>query len=98
MRFISALRLILTLHCEQSTELVSRSLDQQLAFAERWAVRLHFLSCWSCRRFRKQLLVIQHAAAQRGEIPTDDAADTTTQLSAEAQQRIIAAIRELKDQ
>lgn len=59
--FISAMKLILTLKCEQSTRLVSDSLDRELTWVERWAVRLHYIGCWSCRRFGKQIRLIRAA-------------------------------------
>ena len=61
MQLFRAIRLILTLRCEQSTQLVSASLENELTFAERWAVRLHAISCWSCRRFRRQILFLREA-------------------------------------
>lgn len=67
MSFLKAIRLILTLHCEESTRLQSDALERQLSFAERWAVRLHFLSCKACRVFRRQLEFIQKAARANAE-------------------------------
>ena len=46
-RFLAALKLLLTLKCEQSSHLVSQSMDRDLSLAEKWAVRLHQLGCWS---------------------------------------------------
>ena len=60
-RFYSSLKRILTLNCEESTRIVSDSLDRQLSFTERWAVRLHCISCWSCRRFGRQLRALRDA-------------------------------------
>ena len=60
-RFLAAIRLLLTLRCEQSTMIVSESLDRELSFVERWAVRLHCISCWSCRRFGKQIRQLREA-------------------------------------
>ncbi len=87
MKFLSALRLILLLKCEQSTRLVSQSLDQDLSVAERWAVRLHYGGCWSCRRFRKQIELLRQATR------TGHAAHESDQLSSEARRRIEEAIR-----
>lgn len=64
MSFFKAAKLLLTLHCEESTRLMSDGLERDLSAVERWAVRLHFISCKACRRFRKQLQFLQ-AAAQR---------------------------------
>ena len=64
MQFFRAIKLVLTLECHESTELVSASLERQLSFAERWAVRLHAVACWSCRRFRRQIEFIRAAMRQ----------------------------------
>ncbi len=62
MGLFQAIKLILTLKCEQSARLVSDSLDRELGLAERWAVRGHHLGCRSCRRLRQQLLALNEAA------------------------------------
>ena len=59
MSLFSDLKLILTLNCRESSRLVSDSLDRKLRWSERWAVRLHVLICWSCRRFKQQLLLLR---------------------------------------
>ena len=82
-----AVHLILTLHCEESTRLMSDALDRRLSFAERWALRLHFISCWSCRRFKKHLQAIRTAAARLAE--RTEAAP----LSSEARRRIEETLR-----
>ncbi len=58
---VAAIHLILTLKCEQSTRLVSESLDRDLSLLERSAVRLHYIGCWSCRRFGKQVKLLRKA-------------------------------------
>lgn len=84
----SAIRLILTLRCEHSSRLVSESLDRDLSWAERWAVRLHYIGCWSCRRFGKQMKLLNEAFKSR----RDQFGDADG-LSPEAMQRIEEAIR-----
>lgn len=84
---LSALRLILTLHCQESTRLISDGLDRRLTFAERWAVRLHYLSCWSCRRFRRQLELLRAAARGQG-----GAGESTPALSPETRAKILDAL------
>lgn len=85
--WISAAKLILTLKCEQSTRLVSDSLDRELSTVERWAIRLHYIGCWSCRRFGKQIRLMRKAFHQHGDKLVQDA-----KLSTEAVQRIRDAI------
>ena len=89
MKFLSAIKLILTLHCDQSTRLVSEGLDRHLTFAERWAIRLHRIGCWSCRRFAHQLRFIRQAAQASGHAPPA----ASHQLPAETRARILEAIR-----
>ena len=86
--FFSAFKLILTLKCEHSTHIVSQSLDRELPFAERWAVRLHNISCRSCRRFGKQIRQLRHSLQLHPERTPNDAG-----LSTEALHRIEDAIR-----
>lgn len=87
MKFFSALRLILFLKCEQSTHLVSESLDRDLSPVERWAVRVHYIGCWSCRRFGKQIKLLREATR------IGHAAHESDQLSSEARECIEEAIR-----
>lgn len=86
-KLLSAIKLILTLECEQSTHLVSDALDRKLSFAERWAVRLHAIGCWSCRRFMKQIRVMRDSLGNAPERVAEDA-----KLSPEAIARIRKAI------
>ncbi len=97
--FLSAVKLVLTLRCEQSTRLVADSMDRRLTRAERWAVRLHALGCWSCRRFKRQVAFLREAARRRAAEGEPDA-DRRTQrasdtLSPEARRRIEASLRSL---
>ena len=82
----STIKTILTLNCEESTKLVSDSLDRRLKRSERLAVVLHGLGCWSCRRFRKQIELIRKAM-RSGKAAAMDAS-----LTPEARQRIESAL------
>jgi hypothetical protein len=88
-RVWAAVRLILTLHCDESQRLISRSLDETLPWTERWAVRLHFLSCRSCRHIRKQLLFLKEAARRRTQLPVDFSSE---RFSDTARRRLSAAL------
>ena len=46
---------ILTLRCDESSQLLSAETDEQLKVAERIALRMHLLGCKACRRYRLQL-------------------------------------------
>lgn len=85
---LAAIKLLLTLECEQSTHLVSDSLDRELSWVERWAVRLHAIGCWSCRRFGKQIRLLRDSLQAKHQV-ADDA-----ELSPEAIKRIRRAMGE----
>lgn len=48
------------LSCEKYTKSLSRSLDEPLRPGEKPIHWLHWAICLSCRRFRRQLLFIEH--------------------------------------
>jgi predicted anti-sigma-YlaC factor YlaD len=50
------------LSCKETSELVSRSLDERLSWSQRMAVRLHLLMCGACRRFVEQMGFLRRAA------------------------------------
>ena len=82
----STIRRILTLSCDESTRLVSESLDRDLPVGERLAVRLHAVGCLSCRRFARQLRFLRAALRHRDAETAADGAPVT--LSPEARERI----------
>lgn len=88
----ASLKRILTLTCEESTRLVSESLDRELPAGERWAVRLHALCCWSCRRYRRQILFLRDAIRRRAIDIGAAAPPAGPTLSPEARQRIQQAL------
>ena len=84
------LRHILTLHCDDASELASRELDEPLRRLESLALRGHLLVCASCREFRRQIRWISEAARRR-EVPAGDDEGT---LSDDARRRIAHALDE----
>jgi predicted anti-sigma-YlaC factor YlaD len=84
---------ILTLRCEAATELSSRELDEALPRLDRAALLCHLLACNSCRRFRKQILVIREAVRRRERLLVESNANERL-LSPEARDRIARAIRD----
>lgn len=84
MKLLSAIRLLLTLHCEESSQLLSREFEEPLSSVERWAVRLHQLSCARCRTLKKQLLFLETALRLRAQQPA--------QLSSAARRRMANCI------
>ena len=90
MSFLRAIYMILTLHCEQSERLISKSLDEKLSLAERLAVRGHYLSCKYCRRFRDHLKFLRRAARKSSDAAVELVPEP---LPVEAKERIAESIR-----
>lgn len=88
----AAVKLILTLKCEQSTRLVSQSLDGQLGWSERWAVRLHALCCRPCRRYKRQILFLRQALRRGGQSLVEAMLPDQSSLSPQARERIRQAL------
>jgi len=91
--FISKLR---TLSCEHYTELASQSLDRPLSLKEKFSFKLHHAICMVCRRYNRQINLIQRAALKLSEKEAQlekeaDISDIT--LSREAKEKIIAETR-----
>lgn len=55
------------LDCRSIEQLVSRSMDTRLSFAERWAVRIHLAYCRVCRSYRRQLELLRTALRKAPE-------------------------------
>ena len=91
MTMLKSILLILTLKCKESTRLVSESLDRDMPFAQRWAVRLHAVSCRSCGRYAKQLRLMG-TALRRYAAENAAGAHAGTALSNDARDRINRAI------
>ena len=74
MSVFRALKMLLALHCDEASHFMSDGLDRELTALERWALRLHLISCRACRRFRSQLAFLQAAArasTQTADVPED---------------------------
>ncbi len=79
-----AIVMLLTLKCDHATHLISDNYQRNLTGVERWALRLHQLSCRYCRRFARQIQRL-HEAARR-------LAANDVRLSTEARQRIATSL------
>jgi hypothetical protein len=77
------------LSCKEVSLLLSRACDQDLAWRERLAVKLHLLYCRGCSRLGKQLQFLRTAGRRLAQ--TDTLPDGTI-LSDTARQRIRAAL------
>ena len=49
------------LTCQESSELVSQSLDHPLTFSDRAKLKLHLLMCKACHRFNRHLMQLRSA-------------------------------------
>jgi hypothetical protein len=80
--------------CKRAGELLSLSLETRLSLRQRLALAFHWYSCRWCRRFRRQLLVVEQAcrAWARSDRTTEAAADAV--LTGEARERIRRALRQ----
>jgi hypothetical protein len=59
--------------CQEVTTLVLQGQDRPLLLAERASLRLHWLVCIGCRRFRKQADLMQRSLQRwRGYRETDE--------------------------
>jgi len=94
MTWFKSIWLILTLKCNQSTQLASESLDRDLTRAESVAMRLHELLCGHCRRFHEQIVALGEAARLRRSQGTDLPGSS---LSSEARMRIADSLNRATD-
>lgn len=88
-----SLRKVLTLRCEEASELISHAMDEPLPRLEALALWGHLLACTSCRRFRRQLRSLRTALRRRDRSPDGPRAEDDA-LSREARARIARAIDE----
>lgn len=79
------------MNCQQTSRLLSQSLDRPLSFKERLALRLHLLLCGACRRFARQLRFLSRTAAG---LETRGLADRRVTLGEPARERIKRALRD----
>lgn len=75
MKILSDIKKILTLHCDESAELLSKQQDTSLNRTELVALRFHLFICRACRRYKKQLQFIRKVlmimCGKEGSIPTE---------------------------
>ncbi len=91
---ITTVYFLLTARCRDTTRILSDEREQPTSRTDWWASRLHFLSCGACRRFRKQLLLLDRLLQSAPpEVRERLAAiDTSVGLSEEATTRIETAL------
>jgi hypothetical protein len=73
------------LNCNQTTQLVSQSLDRRLTLSERFALQLHLMLCKFCKRFSQQIQIMRvNMKTLMNTIENDD----TIKLPSSAKNRI----------
>ena len=86
---------VFNLPCRDMTALLSKSMDTSLPVWERAAVGFHMTYCRACRRFKKQMGMLQERLRQvADEIAAGGAGAELPGLSAEARKRIERSLRE----
>jgi len=78
------------LTCKDASRLISEGHERPLGLRERWGLRLHLWICDNCRRFERQIRLLQramHGLARRAEVD-----ESGPDLSPEARERIRRAL------
>lgn len=71
--------------CQQTSRLLSASMDRDITRLQRIALRLHLLGCRSCSCFGRQLLVLREAGLQLRAHLRQDKSSILHSLSPELQ-------------
>lgn len=78
--------------CKEVTRLVLEKYQRRLSWRERLGVRIHYLICDACTRFKQQMQFLRQAARRYAE--RHEAEDTVTRLTPEAKGRILDKLRD----
>ncbi len=62
--FWKSIWFVLTLTCDESSRVLSDAMDRDLTRVERIALRMHNLTCKSCKRFIDQLDFLRKSASK----------------------------------
>ncbi len=82
------------LDCKHASQLISKSLDRQLSWRERFAIRFHLLLCKYCKRFSQQLITMRKALKRMSQTIEND---PDIRLSDESKSRIAQSIESTSD-
>ena len=86
------------LSCKEVTRLISESMDCQLPFGQRIAVRMHLFMCKFCSRYRRHMVLIRDAMRQYLEEIEPLEPLLSISLSPEAREKIKRALAAISDQ
>ncbi len=97
MKFFKSIWRILSIHCEESSRLLSEGLDRDLRWDERWAIRLHALVCRSCKQANRQIRLLTATLRRRQRALDAQGLEggglKGVEMSPEARHRIASEIR-----
>jgi anti-sigma factor RsiW len=71
------------LTCKEQVARSSDYLDDQLSFGEKWMVRHHLMFCPNCRRFIRQMRLMQGTLKAMPEKPEDGVDALAERLAAQ---------------
>lgn len=94
MRRLRTIWHLLNLPCEGIARLISESLDRELGWWERAALRSHVVYCSACRRYRRQLEQLRRAMRQLADRLASGVPAPDSRLPDEARERIKRALRQ----
>ena len=83
----------ITPSCQDMTRLLSEAMDRPLPPGIRIRMRLHFLICKWCERYKNQLVFLRQALRRKPDEMEDEATGPSTSLSAEAKDRLKHILR-----
>ena len=92
MSMFRTIKYILTLSCDEATRLTSAAMDRRLSPVERIGLRLHYLCCRFCRRYRRQLRLIRDLLRRCEDHISSEADVSATTLPPDARERIRQAL------
>lgn len=79
--------------CQEMTRLLSEAMDRPLPLGIRMKMRLHFLICKWCERYKNQLLFLRQALRRNPDKLEGESAESQTSLSSEAKDRLKRTLR-----
>lgn len=85
---------LLGMTCREASRLASEAMDRPLTRHERWALGFHKFLCRNCRRFSRQVSILQSLAAIVPEQFRAEMIAGTTQLSVARREKIKRLLHE----
>lgn len=84
----------LTPTCKDMTQLLSEGMDRPLPLGTRVKIRLHFLICKWCERYKNQLIFLRQAVRRHPEQLEGEAVTPPPALSSDAKARLKQTLRQ----